>query len=95
MNRYVGSLAFAALLLSNVARAATALEGTVVDANSGARIVGATVAAPDGTSVKSDTAGTYRLQADGRIFARAPGYRAAEYDSARLAAESGATGRRG
>lgn len=89
MNRYVRSLALAAFLISGIARAATALEGKVVDADSGARIVGATVTVPGGTPAKSDADGAYRLQADRTIFARAPGYRAAEYDSAKLATESG------
>jgi hypothetical protein len=89
MIRFVGSLALTALLFSNVAQGATALEGNVIDADTGARISDATVTVPGGSAVKSDVLGGYRLQADGKVFARAPAYRAAEYDSAELAAQNG------
>jgi hypothetical protein len=81
MVKLILNVILAAFLALGASRA-SAMEGKVVDAVTGSAIVGATVAAPRGPEIRSDTSGAYRLDTTGVVYARAPGYRAATVDAA-------------
>jgi hypothetical protein len=61
---------------------AAAAEARVVDAVAGTDVAGATVVV-EGRVVAADAAGSFRVtETRGRLFARAPGYRAGTFDLA-------------